>query len=244
MGNSEGDGPAVSTMAESHELLPRAVLWDLDGTLADSSEYHWRSWQAVMDAEGVTITRDEFFATFGQRNEEILRGWLGPSADTARIQRVGDVKEVAYRSYVAAEGIAPLPGAAEWARSLHAAGWRQAIASSAPRLNVEVMHEALAFHGLIETLVSAEDVRAGKPDPEVFLVAASRLGVTPERCVVVEDAEAGIEAACRAGMRSVGVGTGNVAAADLVVASLADLPPEAFEELVGQAVLDTAVKKG
>ena len=118
-----------------------------------------------MDAEGVTITRDEFFATFGQRNEEILRGWLGPSADAARIQRVGDAKEVAYRSYVAAEGIAPLPGAAEWVRSLHAAGWRQAIASSAPRLNVEVMHEALAFQGLIETLVSAEDVRAGKARP-------------------------------------------------------------------------------
>ena len=75
-------------------------------------------------------------------------------------------------------------------------------------------------------------------------MAASRLGVTPERCVVVEDAEAGIEAACRAGMRSVGVGTGNVGAADVVVASLADLPPKAFEELVGQAVLDTAVKKG
>ncbi len=220
-------------MGRGDGALPRAVLWDLDGTLADSSEYHWRSWQAVMSPEGVTITRAEFFATFGQRNEEILSGWLGRCADTARIQRVGDAKEVAYRSYVAAEGIAPLPGAAEWVRSLHAAGWRQAIASSAPRLNVEVMHEALAFQGLIETLVGAEDVRAGKPDPEVFLVAARRLDVTPERCVVVEDAEAGIEAASRAGMRSVGVGTSNVGAADVVVASLAHLPPEAFEELLG-----------
>ena len=222
----------MRAMAPSDDSRPRAVLWDLDGTLADSSEYHWRSWQEVMGPEGVTITRADFFATFGQRNEEILRGWLGASADAARIQRVGDAKEVAYRSYVAAEGISPLPGAAEWVRSLHAAGWRQAIASSAPRLNVEVMHEALAFQGLIETLVSAEDVRAGKPDPEVFLVAASRLGVTPERCVVVEDAEAGIEAASRAGMRSVGVGTGNVGAADLVVASLVHLPPRAFEKLL------------
>ena len=94
------------------------------------------------------------------------------------------------------------------------------------------MHEALAFRGLIETLVSAEDMRAGKPDPEVFLVAASRLGVTPRRCIVVEDAEAGIEAASQAGMRSVGVGTGNVGAADLVVASLVHLPPRAFEKLL------------
>ena len=221
-------------MPRSDGARPRAVLWDLDGTLADSSEYHWRSWQAVMDAEGVTISRADFFATFGQRNEEILRGWLGPTADAARIQRIGDAKEVAYRSYVAAEGIAPLPGANQWVRSLHAAGWRQAIASSAPRLNVEVMHEALAFQGLIDILVSAEDVRTGKPDPEVFLVAAGRLGVTPERCVVVEDAEAGIEAAHRAGMRSVGVGTGNVGTADVVVATLVDLPVRAFEKLLKQ----------
>ncbi len=209
------------------------MLWDLDGTLADSSEYHWRAWQAVMEAEAVAITEADFLASFGQRNEEILGEWLGPAADPDRVRRVGEDKELRYRGFVIGEGIAPLPGAAEWVRSLHAGGWRQAIASSAPHLNVEVMHEALAFHGLIDTLVGAEDVRAGKPDPEVFLVAATRLDVLPERCVVVEDAAAGIEAAHRAGMRSVGVGVGNVGAADVVVTSLADLPPETFEELVG-----------
>lgn len=210
-----------------------AVLWDMDGTLADSSAYHWRSWQAVLAEEGVGITEADFRATFGQRNEEILRVWLGPDADAARIRRVGEAKEVAYRGFVKAEGIAPLPGAAEWVRTLHEGGWRQAIASSAPRRNVEVMHAALSFRGLIDTLVGAEDVSAGKPDPEVFLVAAARLEVDPARCVVVEDAEAGIEAARRAGMRSVGVGGPAVRAADFVVQSLADLPPHTFDELVG-----------
>lgn len=219
-------------MASPEAAEPRAVLWDLDGTLADSSAFHWRSWQAVMAQEGVRITEADFRATFGQRNEEILRLWLGPDADGERIRRVGDAKEVAYRGFVKDEGIAPLPGAAAWVRALHAGGWRQAIASSAPRLNVEVMQTALAFGGLIETLVGAEDVHAGKPDPEVFLVAAARLGVPPGRCVVVEDAAAGIEAARRAGMKSIGVGGGAVDAADRVVSSLADLPPDAFEELV------------
>ena len=215
----------------------RAVLWNLDGTLADSSEQHWRSWQAVMAREGVAISKADFLATFGQRNEEILRGWLGPSTHPHRIRQVGADKEIAYRSYVTAEGVAPLPGAAECVRSLHTAGWRQAIASSGPRLNVEVMHAALGFDGLIEILVSAEDVSAGKPDPEVFLVAARRLGVKFDRCVVVEDAEAGIEAARRAGMRSIGVGSGNVGAADMAVASLADLRLECFEKLLeGRAV--------
>lgn len=219
-------------MVRADGLEPRAVLWDLDGTLADSSVYHWRSWQAVLGDEGISITESDFRATFGQRNEEILQGWLGPDAGPDRIRRVGEAKEVAYRGFVQAEGIEPLPGAAAWVRALHEGGWRQAIASSAPRKNIEVMHSALSLGGLIETLVGAEDVTAGKPDPEVFLVAAARLGVTPSRCVVVEDAAAGIEAARRAGMVSIGIGPEAGAGADLPVGALTELPPDAFAALV------------
>jgi HAD superfamily hydrolase (TIGR01509 family) len=214
---------------------PGAVLWDLDGTLADSREYHWRAWREAMGAEGMEITEARFLASFGQRNDAILSEWLGSEAAPGQIQRIGDAKETFYRELVRTEGISPLPGAAEWVRSLHDEGWRQAIASSAPRLNVEVMRQALGFAGLIDTLVAAEDVTRGKPDPEVFLAAAARLGVPPERCVVVEDAEAGIEAARRGGMPSVGVGGGAVEAATVVVASLADLPPDTFLDLIGAA---------
>lgn len=211
----------------------RGVVWDLDGTLADSSEYHWLSWQDVLAAEGVPITREEFHATFGWRNSEILKRWLGDGATPERIARIGDGKEEAYRALLRAGGIEPLPGAAEWVRALREAGWRQAIASSAPRANIEVMVEALGFGPLLETVLGAEDVSRGKPDPEIFLTAAGRLGVPAERCIVVEDAAAGIEGARRAGMRSIGVGRGKVDAADLVVRSLADVPPGAFEELLG-----------
>ncbi|MGW8266089.1 MAG: HAD family hydrolase [Longimicrobiales bacterium] len=211
---------------------PRAVLWDLDGTLADSREYHWRAWKEAMAAEGLSLTEAQFLASFGQRNDAILGAWLGVDADPGRIRRIGDAKEGFYRELVRTQGIAPLPGASEWVRALHADGWRQAIASSAPRLNVEVMHEALGFTGLIDTLVAAEDVTEGKPDPEVFLRAAQRLGVSPRRCVVVEDAEAGIEAARRGGMASVGVGGDAVGAANVVVHSLADLPPDTFRRLI------------
>jgi beta-phosphoglucomutase len=210
-----------------------AVLWDLDGTLADSKEYHWRSWVAAMNAEGHSITEAQFLASFGQRNDAILREWLGAGADPVQIERVGDSKEALYREMVRTGGIEPLPGAAEWVRKLHEDGWRQAIASSAPRANVEVMHSALGFAGLIDTLVAAEDVTKGKPDPEVFLKAAQTLGVPPDQCVVVEDAEAGIEAARRGGMPSVGVGGGEVGAAQVVVVTLADLPPDTFTRLIG-----------
>lgn len=220
-------------MDRSDSHGPGAVLWDLDGTLADSQEFHWRSWEKAMEAEGVSITEAQFLASFGQRNDTILMEWLGAGAGASQIHRVAEAKESFFREMVRNEGITPLLGAAEWVRSLHAEGWRQAIASSAPRANVDVMHQALGFSGLIDTLVTAEDVSKGKPDPEVFLSAARQLGVVPGRCVVVEDAEAGIEAARRGGMPSVGVGSGAVGAATVVVGSLADLPPGTFLDLIG-----------
>ena len=211
-----------------------AILWDLDGTLADSKDYHWQAWREAMRAEGLEVTETQFLASFGQRNDTILGEWLGPAADPEQIQRVGEAKESRYRALVKAGGITPLPGAAEWVRSLDEEGWRQAIASSAPRLNVEVMNLALGFSGIIDTLVAAEDVTRGKPHPDVFLKAAHELGVPTEQCVVVEDAEAGIEAARRGGMRSVGVGGGAVGAADVVVFSLDQLPPDTFHRLIGR----------
>lgn len=211
---------------------PRAVLWDLDGTLADSRAHHWSSWQSALRAENVTITEAEFLASFGQRNDAILTAWLGAAADADRIRRVGEQKESVYRALIERSGLEPLPGAAEWVRTLHVAGWRQAIASSAPRLNVEVMHRVLGFAGMIDTLIAAEDVRHGKPDPEIFRAAAARLGVSAERCIVVEDAAAGIEAARRAGMRSIGVGAGAVTRADVVVGTLAELAPDVFDRLL------------
>lgn len=174
-------------------------------------------------------------ASFGQRNDEILTNWLGERAEPGLIRRIGDAKEVRYRAIIANEGLEPLAGAADWIRALHAAGWRQAIASSAPKLNVEVMTRALGFDALIETLVGAEDVSNGKPDPEVFLTAAHRLGVSPGRSIVVEDAAAGIEAARRAGMRSMGVGVGAGTRADVRVGALTDLASNAFEVLLRSA---------
>ena len=212
--------------------MPRAVLWDLDGTLVDSRAQHWQSWRETMARHGVTITEEQFLASFGQRNDAILTGWVGARATPDFIARVGDEKEERFRELVARDGITLLPGAEHWVRRLTADGWAQAIASSAPLLNVEVTHRAMGFSDVFQALVSAEDVRAGKPNPDVFLVASKRLFVPPERCVVVEDAKAGIEAARRAGMQSIGVGDGAGSGADVTVASLADLEEDAFHALV------------
>jgi len=214
-------------------VTPGAVLWDLDGTLVDSADYHWQSWRDTMAAEGVTLTFEAFRATFGWRNDAILHRWLGPDLDPSRMDRIGDAKEALYRSLVRKGGLAPLPGAAEWVRRLHIEGWAQALASSAPRLNIDAVMEVTGLAGEFQATVSAEDVTRGKPDPQVFLLAAERLGMPPDRSIVVEDAAAGIEGARRAGMRSIGVARDSVPlAADIVVRSLADLPPDAFARLI------------
>ena len=212
---------------------PRAVLWDLDGTIADSKQFHWRAWRDTMAADGVRITYEQFLHSFGQRNDAILGAWL-PGAPAGRVHRLGDAKEECFRKLVAAGPLHPLPGAVEWIERLAREEWSQAIASSAPRANVETMARVLKLDQVMGALVSAEDVHHGKPDPEVFLVSAARLGVAPERSVVVEDAAAGIEAARRGGMKSIGVGGEALAGADILVSSLDDLPSDAFDGLVAE----------
>jgi HAD superfamily hydrolase (TIGR01509 family) len=214
-------------------MTRRGVLWDLDGTLVDSAEFHWLSWRDTLAAEGHYITYQQFLESFGQKNDRILPLWLGPDAPLDRMNRIGEAKEAEYRRLARTHGLTPLPGAAEWVRRLHTRGWRQAIASSAPRQNVEVMLGALGLDHEFDATVGAEDVSAGKPDPQVFLTAAAKLSVSPERCVVVEDAAVGIEAARRAGIKSIGISRARDLKADLVVASLEDLPEDAFEQLVG-----------
>jgi HAD superfamily hydrolase (TIGR01509 family) len=209
-----------------------AVLWDLDGTLVDSGDYHWQSWRDTLAAENIGLTYEQFLASFGQKNDRILRGWLGADAAADRIERIADAKEAEYRRLAREGGLAPLPGAADWVARLKREGWRQAIASSAPRLNVEVMLEACGLAPFFDAIVSAEDVTAGKPDPQVFQTAAARLHASADRCIVVEDAAVGIEAARRAGMRSIGVGQGGALNADVAVRSLTDLPLDAFARLL------------
>ena len=211
----------------------KAVLWDMDGTLVNSEELHWISWRNTMAKEGVVITRKQFLSTFGQRNDSIVPAWLGCAATAERIGRIADAKEELYRHLVRRVGVAPEPGVATWLDRLKKHGWQQAIASAAPRANIDAVLEALSADHVFQSIVSAEDVHRGKPDPEVYVLAASRVGVPAERCIVVEDAGAGIEGARRAGMRSIGVShNGKVLHADVVVESLERLEPDAFDRLL------------
>ena len=215
------------------QTAPRAVLWDMDGTLLDSAEYHWLAWRDILADERFELARDQFVATFGQRNDTILRDWLGADLPISEIDRIADTKEARYRALVQAGGITLLPGVERWLKRLEADGWYQAVASAAPRANVEAIVTALGIAAFFHAISSAEDVQRGKPDPQVFLVAAERVGVPPARCIVIEDAPAGLLGAQRGGMRAIGVRSSHAnLQADIVVDTLAELPDDAFERLL------------
>jgi beta-phosphoglucomutase len=210
----------------------RAVLWDMDGTLIDSIPYHWEAWQAVLRQLGRTVEHRLWNQTAGMRNREIIP-LLFPDMPPAEIAYVDQAKEVRYRELIESQGIELLPGAAEWIQRFQTAGWKQAVASSAPAENVAAIARVLHLNGAFQAMICGTDVERGKPDPDIFLVAAQRLEVPPQDCLVIEDAPTGLEAARRAGMKAIGVlNTLPRLNADAVVPSLRDLTWEIIEDLM------------
>jgi beta-phosphoglucomutase len=216
----------------------RAVIFDMDGVLVDSFHAHYLSWLQMGQASGLTFTEAEFAATFGRTSREIIEHfWGGGRLTDAEIAALDVVKEAAYRQIVARD-LPAMPGAREVLGKLHAAGFRLALGSSGPPENVALVLERLEVRPWFSAVVTGADVTRGKPDPQVFLLAAEHLGVEPSRCAVVEDAPAGIAAAHAAGMTAVGFpSTGrrpeDLAAADCLIQSLRELTPDFLHRQIG-----------
>ncbi len=180
------------------------VIFDVDGVLIDSFAAHLHTWQVCCRRHGRDCTEEEFLAGFGRTSREFIRQtWVNPP-DDAGIAAFDEEKEELYRQYVS-ENFPHMPGARELIDALHALGVPMAIGSSGPPKNVAVAVEQLKACDKIRTVITGADVVKGKPHPDVFLKAAAGMGLTPERCVVLEDAPVGIEAALSAGARCLGV---------------------------------------
>jgi beta-phosphoglucomutase len=204
-----------------------AILWDMDGVIVDSGEWHYQAYVKVMAKRGVKLTRERYYSSlFGRRNWDILRDVLGDLPDD-EIRKIAEEKERTFREVVRGH-IQPLPGAKELLRRAHEAGLKQSIVSSTPRENIEMIIETLGVREHLDAIVGEEDTERGKPDPQPFTTAADRLSMPYDRCIVIEDAPEGLEAGRRAGMRTIGVTTTRPAqrlmetGADLVVPSLED----------------------
>ena len=214
-----------------------AVIFDVDGVLVDSYAAHFESWKRLGKETGVTLDEEQFAESFGRRSRDVIRKYWGSqkvsdtsiSISDSEVERLDRRKEGLFRE-ILEEDFPGMDGAADLIRGLAKHGFRIAVGSSAPKENVDLVLEHLG--------VTGEDVQRGKPDPQVFLLAAERLGVPPDCCVVIEDAVPGIEAARSAGMKAVAlVSTGRDAATlgaagpDRIVRSLRELSPAVLRGL-------------
>jgi beta-phosphoglucomutase family hydrolase len=184
-------------------------IFDWDGVIIDSHAAHEESWNALFVELGRPLPDGFFKKTFGMRNQQIIPEWFDfvKADDLAEIKRLGDRKEALYRDILQRDGITPLPGVLPLLRELRARNIPRSVGSSTPRLNIEFVMKNAGLEGLFDAIVSAEDVKLGKPDPQVFLMAAEKIGVQPRHCIVFEDAHVGIQAGKRAGMKVVAVAT-------------------------------------
>ena len=187
--------------------MKRAVLWDLDGTIADTAVAHFAAWQETMAAEGVAYSYERFLTDFGRNNGELLPELLGVDCEPERIASISWRKEAAFRQQLhGGTPVTVLPGVLDWLKHFEEAGMKQAIGSSGTMANIVAVVEHLGIGDYFHALLTGIRLPQGKPHPAVFLNLAQAIEMAPEDCVVIEDSVHGIEAARRAGMVSVAVG--------------------------------------
>lgn len=182
------------------------VIFDMDGVLADTGPIHLKSWIMIANELGIKITKKFFKETFGQQSIPIMRKLAGPNINQLEIEKFASLKEKYYRDMVKDE-IKPLPGVITLIKLLKEKKFKLAIGSSGPPENIDLLLNGLKIKQYFDVIISAKDVKKGKPAPDVFLIAAKRLNIAPKRCLVIEDAPVGLEAAMRAGMKSIALTT-------------------------------------
>ena len=203
----------------------KAVIFDWDGVVIDSSAQHERAWEILAKEISKPLPDGHFLLGFGKKNQVIIPEILGWATDPTTITSLSNRKEEIYRELVQASGIHVLPGARELLAALLEAGIPRSIGSSTPRANLDAIFAATGLDAFFDAIACGDDVTHGKPAPDIFLLAAQRLHIPPADCLVIEDAHVGLEAARRAGMATLAVATTNPLAdlqyADAAVESLA-----------------------
>ncbi|HJV01203.1 MAG TPA: HAD family phosphatase [Burkholderiaceae bacterium] len=223
----------------------RAFIFDMDGTIVDNMAFHTKSWVAFFERRGHQIDPDEFFrATAGRQGHEIMRHYLGEHLTPEESAQLDFEKESLYRELYAPH-LATVRGFDQFIANAKSGGVALAVATAAPNDNITFTLDGLDLRGHFRAVVGAADVARGKPNPDVFLLAAERSGALPAHSIVFEDAPLGVEAARRAGMRAVALTTTLPAEAfaqfDNVICIARDFSELDIEQLFAAAPAATAI---
>ncbi|QKZ14807.1 HAD family hydrolase [Spirosoma sp. KUDC1026] len=186
---------------------PFATLFDMDGVLVNNTDYHINAWIKFADNHGYQLSKEQYVANInGRVSADALAYLFQRTMQPDELELFTEAKEGTYRELYKPH-LAPTPGLVEFLQALRAANVRTAVGTSAPVSNLGFTLDGLTIRFYFDAVVDASMVKHGKPNPEIYLTAAERVGVEPARCVVFEDAFAGIEAGLRAGMPVVALAT-------------------------------------
>ena len=218
--------------------MNKGVIWDLDGVLADTGELHFRCWVTALAEREIPFDRQTFDTIFGMNNRDTLTYLLERPPEPFELETISGRKEEIFRmedQWL----VRPMPGALTLLGELEEAGWLQAVASSAPKANIDLLLATLGIRGRFQAILSGEELETGEPDPTLFLRAAKALQLSPDRCVVVEDAPAGVETAHKAGMSCIALATtrsrdvlAKVTSSTLLFDDLTQVKEESFSNLI------------
>ncbi|MCL2281597.1 MAG: tRNA (adenosine(37)-N6)-threonylcarbamoyltransferase complex dimerization subunit type 1 TsaB [Dehalococcoidia bacterium] len=212
-----------------------AIIWDIDGTIADTADLHFLAWHTVFAKHNIDFSREDFRKDFGMRNDLVLQNFLGEKAAEQDMKAISEEKNQIYRDIIQQNIVLPMPGATELLEALHIRSIPMAVASSSPHQNIEIVLGKLGIKHMFKAIISGEEVNYGKPNPEIYHKAAAKLGIETRHCVVIEDAIGGIAGACAAGMHSIGIAANHskesLQAADIVVDTLKQVHMSDIEKL-------------
>lgn len=182
----------------------KTVLWDMDGVIWDSYLFHLHAWQEVFARRSVEFSEQDFNGLFGSRNDFLLGSVMGKQLPARSVRAMLREKEEAFRRKAAGR-IKPFPGVLALLAALKKGHFKLGLVSSAPMENIDFALSELDLSGTFDCIVSGQDVSESKPSPQIYLLAAQKLGTGPSDCVVIEDSPQGVKAAKTAGMKCLAV---------------------------------------
>lgn len=215
--------------------MGKGVIWDMDGVLADTAPFHYQAWKKIFGERGVDFSWEDFTHSFGMRNDRIIPQVLGRKCTEEEIILIDEEKEFFFREFAKGK-VKSSDGLVDLLNLLKQDDFKMAVASSGTSENIELVIKKCKLTPFFSTFVNGKNVKHSKPHPEIFLLASKKLGVPPEKCIVVEDAHAGIEGAKSAGMKCIVITSTHkresLKDADIIVDSFRELSPKDFNKLI------------
>ncbi len=215
-----------------------AAIFDMDGVIVDNMAFHKKAWELFFHKYRPPMPLEAFMQHFGRTNKDLFEVLFQRTVSAEEEERWGQEKEALYREAYA-PFVAPVAGCVEFLQALRDHSVCAAVATSAPRINLDFILERIPIGGYFDVLADSSWVTRGKPDPEIYLKTAAELACPPEACVVFEDSFAGIRSGQNAGMKVVALATSHSPeqiepySPDLIITDFTEIDHETFRALIG-----------